>query len=280
MLAVRGRLLALLVFVHPSTSRSLARATAGVEIYTTPGCRYCQKAKGFLKARGVPLSEIDISEAPEKLEEMINRSGGYSTLPQIFIGGTWIGGCDMLLEAHRGGTLVERLSACGLSISEPELSATSSDARSTTPTRSPRAPGSVLNPAFSPAGDVEDAIGAAARLQVQMLRLQDEFLSADGSRVDYVTMSASAQFADFCAVAGQLGQLQLDSLLAAPEAEVPAAYYARLRSHAFTHACTHACTRSTALSTAYTLYRTALPPRLPRRHLARTRCLSNCLSSC
>eukprot|EP00966_Prymnesium_polylepis_P245565 5680965-Prymnesium_polylepis.1 len=63
--------------------------TYAVEMYTTPGCRYCQKAKGFLKARGVPLCEIDVSMAPEKIDEMIARSGGSSTLPQIFIGGQW-----------------------------------------------------------------------------------------------------------------------------------------------------------------------------------------------
>jgi glutaredoxin 3 len=75
-----------------------------VEIYTSPLCGYCHAAKRLLASKGVDFTEIDILVQPERKPEMINRAGGRRTVPQIFIAGTHIGGCDDLHALdHRGG---------------------------------------------------------------------------------------------------------------------------------------------------------------------------------
>lgn len=77
---------------------------ADVLIYTKPGCGYCHAAKDLLERKGVDFTEIVASSDPEKKREMIQRSGGRMTFPQIFIDGRHIGGSDDLhaLDA-RGG---------------------------------------------------------------------------------------------------------------------------------------------------------------------------------
>jgi glutaredoxin 3 len=75
-----------------------------VTVYTTPFCPYCDRALALLARKGVSVTEIVAGMDPAKKEEMIARSGGRRTFPQIFIGATHVGGCDDLhaLEA-RGG---------------------------------------------------------------------------------------------------------------------------------------------------------------------------------
>ncbi len=76
-----------------------------VEIYTRPWCPYCLKAKTMLKNKGVDYREIDIDRAPQRRAEMIERSGGRTTVPQIFIDGRAIGGADDLASLERAGRL-------------------------------------------------------------------------------------------------------------------------------------------------------------------------------
>ncbi len=76
-----------------------------IEIYTSPFCGYCHAAKRLLKQKGAAFTEIDVIENPERKPEMINRSGGGRTVPQIFIDGTHIGGCDDLHALDRRGGL-------------------------------------------------------------------------------------------------------------------------------------------------------------------------------
>ena len=76
-----------------------------VEIYTTPICGYCAMAKRLLDRKGVPYTEIDVMGSPERRAEMVQRSGGGRTVPQIFIGGTPVGGCDDLHALERAGKL-------------------------------------------------------------------------------------------------------------------------------------------------------------------------------
>jgi glutaredoxin 3 len=76
-----------------------------VEIYTTPICGYCAMAKRLLDRKGVPYAEIDVMSSPERRAEMVQRSGGGRTVPQIFIGGTPVGGCDDLHALERAGKL-------------------------------------------------------------------------------------------------------------------------------------------------------------------------------
>jgi glutaredoxin 3 len=78
---------------------------AEVEIYTTPFCPYCYRAKSVLDKKNVQYREIDVMMAPTKRSEMRERSGGVNTVPQIFVDGTHIGGSDQLLELERDGDL-------------------------------------------------------------------------------------------------------------------------------------------------------------------------------
>ena len=77
---------------------------ADVVIYTKPGCPYCSAAKALLTKKGVDFTEIVASNDPEKKQEMIQKSGGRMTFPQVFVGDKHIGGSDDLhaLDA-RGG---------------------------------------------------------------------------------------------------------------------------------------------------------------------------------
>ena len=75
-----------------------------VEIYTTPWCPYCIAAKRLLTAKGAAFEEIDVSRDAGKRQEMMTRAKGRHTVPQIFVGGTHVGGCDDLHALdHRGG---------------------------------------------------------------------------------------------------------------------------------------------------------------------------------
>ena len=82
---------------------------AQVEMYTTMFCPYCTRARTLLRNKGVPFVDIDIQEQPERRAEMIQRAGGRSTVPQIFIDGAHIGGCDDLIALDRAGKLDLRL---------------------------------------------------------------------------------------------------------------------------------------------------------------------------
>lgn len=82
-----------------------------VEIYTSPLCGYCHAAKRLLDQKGVAFSEIDVLSEPSRKPEMIERSGGRRTVPQIFIGGAHVGGCDDLYDLERAGKLDPMLSA-------------------------------------------------------------------------------------------------------------------------------------------------------------------------
>jgi glutaredoxin 3 len=84
---------------------------AEVEIYTTPLCPYCWRAKRLLDKKGVPFVEIDLWQHPERRAEMIERAGGRRTVPQLFVGGRSIGGSDELAELERGGELDAMLGA-------------------------------------------------------------------------------------------------------------------------------------------------------------------------
>ncbi|OYX31819.1 MAG: glutaredoxin 3 [Caulobacterales bacterium 32-69-10] len=85
---------------------------ASVEIYTRPFCGYCARALGLLTSKGVDFKEIDdASQDVNKKRDMVQRSNGRSTFPQIFIDGRHIGGCDDLLALDRSGELDKLLAA-------------------------------------------------------------------------------------------------------------------------------------------------------------------------
>jgi len=78
---------------------------AKVEIYTTPFCGYCARAKGLLDRKGVAYEETDVTVVPGARNEMVERAGGRRTVPQIFINGEHIGGSDDLMVLERQGKL-------------------------------------------------------------------------------------------------------------------------------------------------------------------------------
>lgn len=82
-----------------------------VEIYTSPWCGYCRAAKSLLARKGVAFEEIDIGRDPARREEMLSRSNGRYTVPQIFIGSTHVGGSDDLHALDRAGKLDPLLAA-------------------------------------------------------------------------------------------------------------------------------------------------------------------------
>lgn len=77
---------------------------AKVEIYASPWCGYCARAKHLLERKNVAFTEYDVDADTSLRDQMTQRAGGRTSVPQIFIDGKHIGGCDDLhaLEA-RGG---------------------------------------------------------------------------------------------------------------------------------------------------------------------------------
>ena len=76
-----------------------------IEIYTTTICPFCHAAKRLLAAKGAFFSEISLSKEPELRDAMIARANGSRTVPQIFIDGNHIGGCDDLYALDASGGL-------------------------------------------------------------------------------------------------------------------------------------------------------------------------------
>ena len=82
---------------------------AEVELYTTPFCPYCTRARALLDRKGIVFTDIDITEEPGRRTEMIRRAGGRTSVPQIFIDGEHIGGSDELVSLDRAGELDAKL---------------------------------------------------------------------------------------------------------------------------------------------------------------------------
>jgi glutaredoxin 3 len=84
---------------------------AKVTIYTRPMCGYCSRAISLLKKKGVEFDEINAGFDADKRAEMVQRSNGGRTFPQIFIGEDHIGGSDDMMRLERAGKLDALLSA-------------------------------------------------------------------------------------------------------------------------------------------------------------------------
>lgn len=84
---------------------------AKITVYSKSTCPYCAAAKALLKAKGASFEEIDILQHPEERATMIQRAGGRTTVPQIFIDGTHVGGCDDLHALDAKGGLDPLLAA-------------------------------------------------------------------------------------------------------------------------------------------------------------------------
>ena len=82
-----------------------------VEIYTKTFCGFCWRAKQLLDGKGIEYREIPVDFGGEARDEMIQRADGNTTVPQIFIDGRHIGGCNELVALDRDGRLDELLAA-------------------------------------------------------------------------------------------------------------------------------------------------------------------------
>ena len=83
-----------------------------VTIYTKPFCPYCSRALKLLRDKGVAFEEIDDAAFDaNKKRAMVQRAGGGSTFPQVFIGQHHVGGCDELMALERKGELDKLLAA-------------------------------------------------------------------------------------------------------------------------------------------------------------------------
>jgi glutaredoxin 3 len=76
-----------------------------IEIYTQPWCPFCDRAMHILATKGVEFREIDAPSGSAARREASQRSGGRTSVPQIFIGGQHIGGCDDMVALDRAGKL-------------------------------------------------------------------------------------------------------------------------------------------------------------------------------
>lgn len=78
---------------------------AKVEIYTKMTCGFCIRAKQLLIQKGIKFDEYPVDSGGARREEMIQRANGRTTVPQVFIDGQHIGGCDDLMSLERRGQL-------------------------------------------------------------------------------------------------------------------------------------------------------------------------------
>jgi glutaredoxin 3 len=75
-----------------------------VEMYASDWCGYCRRARALLEKKGVAFTEIDVDMVAGAREEMVARGGG-DTVPQVFIGGKAVGGCNELQALDAAGRL-------------------------------------------------------------------------------------------------------------------------------------------------------------------------------
>lgn len=84
---------------------------AKVEIYTKMTCGFCFRAKKLLEMKKVAYEEYPVDLGGQRKAEMVERAGGRMTVPQIFIGGRHVGGCDELMALEQQGKLDQLLAA-------------------------------------------------------------------------------------------------------------------------------------------------------------------------
>lgn len=94
-----------------SSPASPAPAPPTVEIYTQPGCPFCVRALELLRTKAVTVREIDARHGTGARGEATRRSGGRTTVPQIFVGARHLGGCDDIVALDRRGALDALLAA-------------------------------------------------------------------------------------------------------------------------------------------------------------------------
>lgn len=82
-----------------------------IEVYSSMLCPFCYRAKKLLEKKGATFTEIDVMLNPRRKAEMVERSGGRTSVPQIFINDRHVGGCDDLYALEAGNKLEPLLQA-------------------------------------------------------------------------------------------------------------------------------------------------------------------------
>ena len=82
----------------------------GVTVYTTGFCGYCTQVKALLARHGIPFTEVSVEDHPGLPGQLMARSG-RRTLPQVYVGGQYIGGADELAALDRSGELLKLIQA-------------------------------------------------------------------------------------------------------------------------------------------------------------------------
>ena len=95
--------------VGKSDAAASDTSVPAVVVYTAPWCPYCRRAKALLRRKHVAYREIDVAGDPVRRQEMTALAAGLTTVPQIFIGGRGIGGCDELYALDAAGELDRQL---------------------------------------------------------------------------------------------------------------------------------------------------------------------------
>ena len=88
-----------------SRAENMVEQNASIVIYTKGYCPYCVKAKDLFDKKGLQYTEINIEKDQQLMQEVIRKSGGRRTFPQIFINDQHIGGCDDLYQLNQNGKL-------------------------------------------------------------------------------------------------------------------------------------------------------------------------------
>lgn len=214
-----------------------------VEVYSTLGCKFCRMAKFKLDELGVTYHNVDITMPADavvdvKRQQKRVEDARERTVPQIYVGEEYIGGCDKLMIEIDNGIFFDRLS-------RHDIVASVSDSAATTPILHSRTSSSVkmmekidelpdkikregvLNSVRneiqseveSPTECKESSpvkrlapLELSSALQLQALRLTDKFASMDGSRVDYKKMKISTEFEDYILLSESLQLCTLDEL--------------------------------------------------------------------
>ena len=137
--------------VRVDEGRDESTLTLPLEVFTTPGCPYCARAKRFFKRHSLPYTERDVSADEAVLREMIERAS-VATCPQIFVAGKLVGGYDTMLAEYEAGRLEPRLANAGLQMVKvglPSPSPSPAPAPSPSPSLSP-SPSPSPSPSLSP----------------------------------------------------------------------------------------------------------------------------------
>jgi glutaredoxin 3 len=211
-------------------------------VYTTSGCRYCKIAKAKLSELGIPFSEIDVSETPGdpksgEMRKALAVRVGKTSVPQIFVAGEHVGGCDALLTAVEEGSFGRLLASAGI-VAAPPSAVAPLDIEDAGPsidlapkdgtlnyhhhlahllndgTDSPESCGEGADSGGGSGGGGGggggvDASAVALDLQARTLRLFDEFVSADGRSVDFKRMASSRAMRVYLASAARLSHPSL-----------------------------------------------------------------------